>query len=233
MTLAIISALSRGIVMAPHDDETSSGGGAPEDGASVSAAVGGNALPGRSKKRISLHEKIEARKRSQIEDNGPDRSAPLIRRLGDDYSQVLPDFSQDETCIDSAPFGGEGIYIFTDEVVDYFIKHGRERLLFDASLFLAISVMGEVFVTYAKVDPGNAASSYADAIAAAEENWVWVRWSGGRTGHYLWGNPPVHIDPPTWPTDRSPKEIYAAVRAARLIDSVDHWLVQRIILGRK
>lgn len=204
-----------------------------ENDAGSTGGGGSNPL-GAAARQPTLKELIEASKRDAVKlPGGAGSSAPPIRRLPDDFSRVYPQWCRRVIGLDGDKFEAEGLYVLSTNVADEIAKRRRSaKWIFDCMLYLACDGTSNTFLTYAKIDPSRAASSYAEAIAAAEKDWVWVRWTGGRDGAYAFGPPDKPKAPPVWPDDRTPDEICDAVYASgRYIESIDHWLVQRILNG--
>lgn len=218
----VISSLGQGLLRAEHDDgERGSAPPAPPKAARPN-------VPSLD----ALDALFEKAKRDAIV--VPNENLAPIRKLGNDYQRVYPEWTRDAILIEAEKYGGDGVYAMTKEVADAFVRRRRGRMVFGALLFLACDGESNIFMTYTKVNASRAASTCFKAIKAAMREWTWVTWVGGRDGYYDFDHPPAEKPkaPPNWPDDKTPDEICDAVFAGdRFITSVDHWLVSRILNG--
>jgi hypothetical protein len=206
-----------------------------ENGTVTAAPVDNNAAgaeatagTGAKPRAMTLAEKIAEKKQRSVKKNT--RTRPLLRKLGNDFSRTLPGWTRDAVLVDSYEYTDEGVFVVAPHVADYVIQAGRAKTLFDAELRIAITIMAQTFVNYSKIDGGDAASAYADAVAASETEWVWITWEHGA---YNWSVATEEIKEPVWPVDRTPDELYASMLAGRFINDINHHVIERIVLGKR
>lgn len=220
--LTIASALALGLVRTEHDDLTSSGPASAEPDATTTSQDASKP------RRKTLAEKLDAKrqKKGRVE-----KTRPILRKLGNDLARTLGDPTRDCVMLDSRNYTDDGVYALSEEVQEHLVAMGRHKVMFEAEVRLGIDINGHVFATYSKLDSSEASAAYADAIAASEEEWVWVAWEDGI---YTWGAAPEpQPDEPVWPVHRTPDELLGAMLETRTISDIHHPLIERIVLGRK
>jgi len=224
MTLGIISALSRGVVRAAHTDDTAPAG---SGSSATSSPAGGGSGDGAAKpRRKTLAEKLDEKK---LKKGRIEKTRPILRKLGNDFARTLGAPTRDVVMVDSRNWTDDGVYCLSEEVQEHLMTMRRQKVMFEAEVRLGIDINGHVFATYSKLDSSDASAAYADAVAASEEEWIWVAWEDGL---YTWGTSPEPIKDPVWPVHRTPDDLLDAMLETRTITDIHHPLIERIVLAR-
>jgi hypothetical protein len=117
----------------------------------------------------------------------------------------------------------------------YLVMPGLELLLdglaIDVTLVWMIDNQGEHFLCPTRPDSDNAWSeSLCELVSAAKTEWVRLKSGEGRYNYAV----PVEdiLAAPNWPTDMTARELLKLAFKGRVIDKLDHPVIQKLQAGR-
>jgi hypothetical protein len=174
------------------------------------------------KSGVSLLQQIKRTTSRTLESR--DRGGSTLRRPknGVEWFRSKADYEHPVFMLDTYEMAGSGVYVVTEEVAK-----ALGNSAYDGILRACVNLDGNVFLAPLRVSDSDWSTSLAEAMIAAEMDWVQLASNRGE-GRYTWRTPIEPVREPVWP-NRSWSDILEASLKNHVISSVDHALVQKIL----